>query len=95
MDTNEKREEQVRRNLVTEGEELQQATTQFVRSLFRAGASLVFLPMNMLPDEPRQHFQTAGREFARGLSTLVHEFADELEKMAEEPKEPTEDSPSV
>lgn len=91
MNTNGKREEQVRRNLAAEGQELQQATSQFVRSLVRAGASLVFLPVNLLPDEPRQHFQTAGREFVRGFSTLVHEFADEIEKITEEPKGPTEE----
>ncbi len=66
-----------------EREELAQATQQFVRSLFRAGVELALLPVNMLPPEPRQHFKAAGREFTRGLATLAHELADDIEKIVE------------
>lgn len=86
IDSNNSREEPLH-NLATETEELSQAASQFMRSLVRAGVSLAFLPVNILPREPRQHFQTAGREFVRGLSTLVRDFADGIEKIAEEPGE--------
>ena len=69
-------------SLHAEREELRQATGHFIRSIFRAGVSLAFLPVNRLPPRPRQHFHTAGREFTRGLAKLVHEFGDGLEEMA-------------
>lgn len=74
-------------DLATDGEELLKATEQFIRTLFRAGVNLAFMPINMLPQEPREHFKTAGREFTRGLSTLVREIADEVEKVTEPDKE--------
>lgn len=72
-------------DLDAEREELLQATQQFMRSLFRTGVQLALVPVNMLPPEPRQHFKTAGREFTRGLATLVREMADDFEKIVEEP----------
>ncbi len=80
-------ETSARSELHAERDELAQATEQFVRSLFRAGVELALLPVNMLPPEPRQHFKAAGREFTRGLATLVHELADDFEKVVEEPQE--------
>lgn len=67
-----------------EREELQQAAERLIRSMLRTGVSLALLPVNRLPPKPRQHFQSAGREFTRGLATLVRELADGLEGMAEE-----------
>ena len=80
------REKQERpgRNMDAEREELQQATKRFIRSMFRTGVSVALLPVNRLPRKPQQHFQAAGREFTRGLATLIHELADGLEEMAED-----------
>ena len=72
------------RSMRAEREELRQATGHLVRSIFRAGVSLALLPVNRLPPRPRQHFHAAGREFTRGLATLVHEFGDGLEEMAKD-----------
>ena len=72
------------RRLEDDAQELQESTRHFIGSLFRAGVSVALVPVNMLPQEPREHFQTAGREFTRGLATLVHAFADSLEKMTQE-----------
>jgi hypothetical protein len=41
----------------------------------------------MLPQEPREHFVTAGREFTRGLAALAQELAGVFDKMVEEVKE--------
>ena len=70
--------------MAAEREELQQATERLIRSMLRTGVSLALLPVSRLPSKPRQHFQSAGREFTRGLATLVREFADGLEGMAED-----------
>ena len=73
-----------KRSIDAERKELQQATRHFIRSLFRTGVSVALLPVNRLPRKPQQHFQAAGREFTRGLATLIHELADGLEEMAED-----------
>ena len=70
--------------MAAEREELQQATERLIRSMLRTGVSLALLPVSRLPPKPRQHFQSAGREFTRGLATLVRELADGLEGMAED-----------
>ena len=80
---NDKQEEH-RRSMDDERKELQQATRHFIRSMFRTGVSVALLPVNRLPRKPQQHFQAAGREFTRGLATLIHELADGLEEMAED-----------
>ena len=67
-----------------EREELQQATKRFIRSMFRTGVSLAFLPVNRLPRKPQQHFHAAGREFTHGLATLIHGLADGIEEMAKD-----------
>ena len=72
------------RSMHTEREELRQATGHFIRSIFRAGVSLAFLPIHRLPPRPRQHFQAAGREFTLGLARLVHELGDGLEERAKD-----------
>jgi hypothetical protein len=78
------KQEGQRRNMDAEREELQQTTRRFIRSVFRTGVSLAFLPVNRLPRKPQQHFHNAGREFTHGLATLVHELANGLEEMAKE-----------
>jgi hypothetical protein len=78
------KQERQRRTLHAEREELQQATRRFIRTLFRSGINVALLPISRLPREPRQHFQTAGREFTRGWAALVREFADGIGEMAKE-----------
>src|SRR5258706_34464 len=73
-----------RRSMDAEREELQQATQRFIRSMFRTGVSLALLPVTRLPRKSQQHFQAAGREFTRGLATLVHGFAENLEQIAQD-----------
>ena len=80
---NDKQEGQ-KRSMDVEREELQQATRHFIRSMFRTGVRVALLPVDKLPPEPQQHFQAAGREFTRGLATLVRGLADGLEEMAKD-----------
>jgi hypothetical protein len=68
----------------TERQELQLATQRFIRSMFRTGVSLALLPVTRLPRKSQQHFQAASREFTRGLATLVHGFAENLEEIAQD-----------
>ena len=84
MTNSKDKQEAPQRRLDAEREELEQAAERFMRSMLRTGVSLALLPVNRLPLKPRQHFQSAGREFTRGLATLVHELADGLEGMVEE-----------
>ncbi len=67
-------------------DELKEASQQFFHALFRAGVQLAMTPMSMLPEEPREHFVSAGREFTRGLATLAHELADNFDKIVDEVK---------
>ena len=78
------RQEGQRRSMDAEREELQQATQHFIRSVFRTGVSLALLPVTRLPRKSQQHFQAAGREFTRGLATVVHGFAENLEQIAQD-----------
>jgi len=71
-------------------DELKEASQQFFRTLFRAGVHLAMAPVYMLPDEPREHFVSAGREFTRGLATLARELAVDFDKMVDEVKEELE-----
>jgi hypothetical protein len=59
----------------TDRDEVRHASEQFFRSLFRAGVHVAMAPMYVLPEESREHFFTAGREFTRGLSSLIHSRA--------------------
>ncbi len=68
-------------------EEIRQMSQQFFRSLFRAGFHLAMAPVYVLPEEPREHFFAAGREFTRGLSTLAQEIADDFDKLVKRDKE--------
>jgi hypothetical protein len=68
----------------TEYAELQQATRHFLRSLVRTGGSVALQPITRLPREPRQHFLAAGREFTRGWTALVREWAFGIEGVTTE-----------
>ena len=81
MDTQERQKEQGRR-APSEGEELREATRLFMRSLVNTGKSLTLLPVTSIPQEPRQHFLAAGREFTRGWAALVRELADGIDAIA-------------
>jgi hypothetical protein len=74
----------------TDRDELREASQQFFRTLFRAGVHVAMAPVYMLPEEPRGHFVTAGREITRGLSTLAHELADDFEKAVDQMREEVE-----
>jgi hypothetical protein len=68
-------------NFKSDRDEVRNASQQFFRSLFRAGVHLAMAPVYVLPEEPREHFFSAGREFTRGLSTLAQEIADDFDKI--------------
>ena len=70
----------------TDRDELKEASQHFFRTLFRAGVHLAMTPVSMLPDEPREHFVSAGREFTRGLETFAHELVDNFDKIVDEIK---------
>lgn len=65
-------------------EELKEASQQFFSTLFRVGVHLALTPVSLLPEEPRGHFVSAAREFARGLTTLAHELVDNVDRIVEE-----------
>ena len=71
----------------THFDELRESSQQFFRSLVRSGVQVAMTPVSMLPQEPRQHFLSAGREFSRGLATLAHELSNVFDRMAAEAKE--------
>ncbi len=62
-------------------DEVRHASEQFFRTLFRAGVHAALAPVYVLPEESREHFFTAGREFTRGLSSLAQEIADDFDKL--------------
>jgi hypothetical protein len=65
-------------------EELKEASQHFFNTLVRALIHLARTPVPQLPEESREHFTNAVSEFTRGLSTLAHELANSVEKVAEE-----------
>jgi hypothetical protein len=65
-------------------EELREASQHFFNTLVRVGMHLARTPVSQLPEESREHFTNASSEFTRGLSTLAHELASTVEKVAEE-----------
>lgn len=71
----------------TNFDELRESSQQFFRSLLRTGVQVAMTPVSMLPQEPRQHFLSAGREFTRGIATLAHEVSNVFDRLAEETKE--------
>ena len=68
-------------------EEVRNASEQLFRSLFRAGVHVAMAPVYVLPEESREHFFAAGREFTRGLSSLAQEIADDFDKLVTREKE--------
>ena len=83
MINGEQKQERQARAVDVEGEEYRQAIQHFTRSLFRAGMGLAFIPVSMLPQEPRQHFRIASRESSHGLAKLAQKFADRLDEKAD------------
>jgi len=71
----------------TDREEIRQTSQQLFRSLFRAGFHLALAPVYAMPEEPREHFFSAGREFTRGLSTLAQEIAEDFDKLVKRDEE--------
>jgi len=71
----------------TDRDEVRHASEQFFRSLFRAGVHVAMAPVYVLPEESREHFFTAGREFTRGLSSLAQEIADDFDKLVQRDEE--------
>ncbi len=67
-------------------DELKEASQQFFSTLFRVGVHLALTPVSLLPEEPREHFASAMREFTHGLTTLARELTDNVDKIAEEVK---------
>jgi hypothetical protein len=65
-------------------DELKEASQQFFSTLFRVGVHVALTPASLLPEESREHFASAMREFTRGLTTLAHELADNVDKFVEE-----------
>ena len=65
-------------------DELKEASQQFFSTFFRVGVHLALTPVSLLPEEPREHFVSAAREFTRGLTTLARELADNVDKIVEE-----------
>ena len=65
-------------------DELRKDSQQFFRTLFRMGVRLALAPVYLLPEEPREHFVRAGREFTRGFTTLAHQLADDVDKIVDE-----------
>jgi hypothetical protein len=65
-------------------DELREDSQQFFRTLLRMGVRLTLAPVYLLPEEPRGHFVSAGREFTRGFTSLAHELADTVDKIVEE-----------
>ncbi|MGZ3611980.1 MAG: hypothetical protein ACXWPS_14020 [Ktedonobacteraceae bacterium] len=74
----------------TDRDELKEASQQFFRTLIRAGVHLATTSVNMLPEESREYFVSAGREFTRGLATFANELADNVDTIVDEVKEDTE-----
>lgn len=68
-------------------EDVRNASEQLFRSLFRAGVHVALAPVYVLPEESREHFFAAGREFTRGLSSLAQEIADDFDKLVKRENE--------
>jgi hypothetical protein len=65
-------------------DELTEASQHFFRTLFHVGVRLALAPVYLLPEEPRDHFVSAGREFTRGFTSLAHELVHTVEKVVDE-----------
>lgn len=74
-------------DLKSDRDELMVASQQLLRTLVRTGVHLATKPVYMLPQEPREHFVNAGREFSRGLTLLAQELTETLDKTTHERKE--------
>ena len=72
------------KNVRVAQEDVRTSTRNLLASLFKAGASLIALPVSVLPHDSQTHMRTAGREFTRGVASLAREVADALNKATEE-----------
>ena len=88
MDTQDTQGDQ-RRRVQPEQEELTEATRVFFRSLVHTGRNMTLSPITRLPQDSRQHFLAAGREFTRGWAALIRGFADGIDGLAKETSAPT------
>lgn len=71
-------------------DELKKPSQRFLRTLLGGGVQLATKPVFLLPEEPREHFVNAGREFTYGLALLAHELADAFDRTVDEIKEDLE-----
>jgi hypothetical protein len=88
MDTQDTQGDQ-RRRVQPEQEELSEATRDFFRSLVHTGKNITISPITRLPQDSRQHFLAAGREFTRGWAALIRGFADGIDGLANGTRAPT------
>ncbi len=65
-------------------DKLREDSQQFFRAFFRMGVRLALAPVYLLPEEPRDHFVSAGREFTRGFTSLMHELVDTVDTFVDE-----------
>lgn len=65
-------------------DELREDSQQFFRTFFRVGVRLALAPVYLLPEESRDHFVSAGREFTHGFTSLAHELVDSVDKFVDE-----------
>ena len=65
-------------------DELREDAQQFFRTFFRVGVRLALAPVYLLPEEPRDHFVSAGREFTHGFTSLAHELVDNVDQFVDE-----------
>ena len=65
-------------------DELKETSQQFLRTLLQMAVHLALAPVYLFPEEPREHFVHAGREFTRGFTTLAHILADDVDKAVDE-----------
>jgi len=88
MDTQDTQGDQ-RQRVQHEPDELSEATRVFFRSLAHTGRNITLSPITRLPQDSRQHFLAAGREFTRGWAALVRGVADGIDRIARETSSPT------
>ena len=83
---NKKTKEDTASNRPPDDVSVAQAMQSVMDSLMDLGNSLVSLPLLLLSEESRQHFEAAGSEFGRGVSVVLHDVASRLERTADKPQ---------
>lgn len=69
---------------VPSSERLEISLRRLGSSLLKTGVDVALLPVNLLPDESRDHFLAAGREAALGGAALLKAVSQALEKGSEQ-----------